>query len=141
MGSAKGPTVTVPHDAWNADRLNSFLSEIDTAISESQYARAVTLSYTCLEGFLTAFARSKSDDEGLQNELISLSRWVKEWLKNSINDYPDEVLNLLNHISYTVDRTRNQFSDAHFAGEAGLWLALYIRDLVNSQIRMLLHFM
>jgi hypothetical protein len=33
------------------------------------------------------------------------------------------------------------FSEAHFGGEAGRWLAIYMRDLVNSQVRLLFHFM
>jgi len=58
-----------------------------------------------------------------------------------IADYPDEVLNLVGQTAHAVDRARNRYSDAHFAGEAGCWLATYCRDLVNSQVRLLLHFM
>jgi hypothetical protein len=39
-----------------------------------------------------------------------------------------------------IDGSRNRFSEAHFTSEAASWLATYVRDLVNSQIR-LLHFL
>jgi hypothetical protein len=44
------------------------------------------------------------------------------------------------HVSHTVDRARNRFSEAHFEEEAARWLAVFVRDLVNTQIRLLLHF-
>jgi hypothetical protein len=47
----------------------------------------------------------------------------------------------IGHSAHAVDRARNRFSESHFGGEAGLWLATYMRDLVNTQIRLLLHFM
>lgn len=40
-----------------------------------------------------------------------------------------------------IDRTRNRFSESHFDEEADRWLAVFARDLVNSEIRLLLHFM
>jgi hypothetical protein len=48
---------------------------------------------------------------------------------------------MLNHIAHTVDRSRNGFSAAHFGEEAARWLAVFVRDLVNSEIRLLLHFL
>jgi len=33
------------------------------------------------------------------------------------------------------------FSESHFGKEADLWVGIYIRDLVNTHIRLLLHFM
>ncbi|HLW99932.1 MAG TPA: hypothetical protein VKR82_14885 [Candidatus Acidoferrales bacterium] len=33
------------------------------------------------------------------------------------------------------------FSGSHFVGEAGPWLAAFVSDLVNTEIRMLLRFM
>lgn len=56
-------------------------------------------------------------------------------------EYPDEVLNGITNAANAIDKSRNRFSQSHFAGEAGRWLAVYIRDLVNTQIRLLLHFM
>lgn len=89
----------------------------------------------------TAFFREKRPGEVPPTEIIALSREVRDWLRATIVDYPHEALNLTNHISHAVDRARNRFSEAHFGGEAGRWLATYIRDLVNTQIRPLLHFM
>ena len=39
------------------------------------------------------------------------------------------------------NKSRNRFSESHFASEAGRWLAVYVRDFANTQIRLLLHFM
>jgi hypothetical protein len=136
-----GPTAAVPPFAWGADRLNGHLAEIDAAIVDAQYERAVTLAYACLEGFYDAFYREKHLGEPPPNEIIALSRAVRDWLRSSIGDYPGEALNLTTHISHAVDRARNRFSEAHFAGEAGRWLVTYVRDLVNTQIRPRLHFM
>ena len=69
-----------------------------------------------------------------------MSREIKAYFKNRLESYPDEVLNMINQISHFVDRTRNRFSESHFDNEAANWLALFIRDLVNTQIRLLLHF-
>ena len=139
-GGAAAPMAVVPADAWGAERLNLFLEEMDAAITASAYDRAVALGYTCLEGFYRAFANGSGTGPAPQ-EIIALSRWIRDHLRGTIHDYPDEVLNLINHTSHAVDRARNRFSEAHFGGEAGRWLAVYIRDIVNTQIRLLLHFM
>jgi hypothetical protein len=139
--SALAPAVIVPPFAWGADRLNGYLGEIDSAIAAGQYERAVNLAYTCLEGFYSAFVREKHPSEPPPAEIIALSRAVRDWLRTTIVNYPDEALNLTTHISHAVDRARNRFSEAHFGEEAGRWLATYARDLVNTQIRLLLHFM
>lgn len=140
-GPAQAPTATVPPFAWGAERLNGYLSDIDASIAVAQYDRAVGLAYTCLEGFYGAFYREKHPGQIAPNEILALSRAVRDWLRSAIAEYPDEALNLTNHISHAVDRARNRFSEAHFGGEAGRWLAIYARDLVNTQIRLLLHFM
>jgi hypothetical protein len=140
-GSAHAPAAAVPPEIWNSGRLNGFLADIDAAIGASNYDRAVTLSYTCLEGFYGAFFRAKAPGQQPSHDILVLSRWIRDWIRASIADYPDEVLNLINHTSHAVDRARNRFSEAHFAGEAGRWLAVYVRDIVNTQIRLLLHFL
>ena len=94
-----------------------------------------------LEGFLGAFLRAKVPLSSYPHELIELSRSVRDYLRTTIENYPDEVLNLINHTGHGVDKARNRFSESHFADEAGSCLATYIRDLVNSEIRLLLHFM
>lgn len=140
-GGTLAPHASVPAATWNADRLNSYLDQIDAAIAQPNYERAVGLSYTCLEGFLGAFIRSKEKRETYPNEIIELSKEVKAYLKNHLAEFPDEVMNGVTQAAYAVDRSRNRFSEAHFAGEAASWLATYVRDLVNTQIRLLLHFM
>jgi hypothetical protein len=66
---------------------------------------------------------------------------VRNYLRDTLAVSPDEVLNLISHVSYAVDRARNRFREAHFGHEAARWLATSVRDLVNSQIRLLLDFM
>ena len=139
-GEALAPMAMIPPAAWNAGRLNEFLTNIDAAIAAGEYDRAVGLSYTCLEGFLGAFVRAKFQREKYENEIIALAKEVRQFLKETIADYPDELLNLVTSTAYAVDRARNRFSEAHFANEAGSWMATYVRDLVNSEIRLLLHF-
>ncbi len=140
-GGSLAPSATVPDHAWNADRLNEYLKDMDGAIAAGEYERTVTMAYTCLEGFLGAFIRAKSQRASYPNEIVTLSKDVCNLLKNINKEYPDEVLHLIKHTAHAVDRARNRFSEAHFGGEAGLWLATYMRDLVNTQIRLLLHFM
>ncbi len=140
-GGTLAPTATVPVEAWNGDRLNGYLAEIDAAIVGGNYDRAVTLSYTCLEGFLGAFVRAKDKTGPYSHEIITLAKEVKAYLKQEIKEYPDEVLNGITSSAYAVDKARNQFSESHFGSEAGSRLATYVRDLVNTQIRLLLNFM
>jgi hypothetical protein len=140
-GVAHAPAAVVPDDAWRAGRLNQHLSEIDQSITGVNYERAIALSYTCLEGFYKAFLRKNAPEHAELNEAIALSREVKRWLSNAVGAYPDEALNMVNHISHTIDRARNRFSEAHFEEEAAKWLAVYVRDLLNTQVRLLLHFM
>lgn len=140
-GPSAAPSVLIPANTWGAERLNVFLAEIDGAIAAGQYGRAVTLSYTCLEGFYGAFFRANAPTQSPPNEIIALSRWIRDYLRTSLANFPDEVLNLINQTSYAIDRARNRFSEAHFGGESARWLAIYARDLVNVQVRLLLHFM
>ena len=80
-GTAHAPNVTVPSFAWNAERLNGYLSDIDNSIAVAQYERAVTLAYTCLEGFYGAFFREKHPDKTAPNEILALSKAVRDWLR------------------------------------------------------------
>jgi hypothetical protein len=140
-GGTLAPQAVIPAEAWNGDRLNQYLAEIDRAITEPNYERAVGLSYTCFEGFLGAFLRAKEQRTVYPNEIIELAREAKNILKTNLNQFPDEVLNGITQAAHAVDKSRNRFSEAHFANEAAAWLATYVRDLVNTQIRLLLHFM
>ena len=140
-GGTVSPSAIIPPEAWNANRLNEQLAQIDGAIASGDYSRAVTLSYSSLEGFYGAFVRSTAKRDSYPHEIVALSKEVKAYLKQATKEYSDEVLNGITQAAHTVDRTRNQFSESHFANEAASWLAIYIRDLVNTQIRLLLHFM
>jgi hypothetical protein len=140
-GGTSAPMAAIPVETWSAERLNNYLRDIDAAIGTTEYDRAVTLSYTCLEGFYGAFVRAKDVREKYPNEIIELSKEVKAILKTTMKEYPDEVLNGITNAAYAIDKSRNRFSESHFAGEAGRWLAVYVRDLANTQIRLLLHFM
>jgi hypothetical protein len=140
-GVVPAPSAQIPNNAWNGERLSEHLDQMDVAIAARDYKRTVSLAYTCLEGFLGAFVRAKSKRDSYPDEIVALSKEVSDLLKTINKDYPDEVLNRIKHSAHAVDRARNRFSESHFGGEAGLWLATYMRDLVNTQIRLLLHFL
>jgi hypothetical protein len=135
------PFATIPTEAWNADRLNEFLKEMDEALQEENYGRTVTLAYTCLEGFFKTFVRENIPEKQNLKEIIELAREVKDYLKASNKQYPDDVLNLVTQTAHALNKTRDRFSESHFGDETDRWLATYMRDVVNTQIRLLLHFM
>jgi hypothetical protein len=135
------PRPVIHEEAWSADRLNEFLEAIDSSISSNNYDRAVTLAYSCLEGFLKAFVKQNIPTIKSPKEIIDLSKVVRQYFKEEIKGCPDETINMIKHICHTVDKARNRFSEAHFDKRAARWLAIFIRDLVNSEIRLLLHFM
>lgn len=140
-GETVAPTISVPADIWNAERLNGYLEDIDTSITNGDHERAITLSYTCLEGFFKAFIKHNLPDKIHITDIIAMSKEIRTYLKATIPAYPDEALKLLNHISHTIDKTRNSFSESHFGGEAEKWLSTFIRDCTNATIRLLLSFM
>lgn len=140
-GGVLAPSATIPDYAWNSDRLNQYLKEMDSAIIDRKYPLAVTLSYTCFEGFLGAFLRARDPAAEYPKEIIKLAILTRDHLKSIFKEWPDEVLKNVSHAAYAVDKARNRFSDSHFGAEAELALATYIRDLVNTQIRLLLHLM
>jgi hypothetical protein len=140
-GLAAVPAPQISEGAWNARRLTGYLRDIDGRIAERNYEGALTLTYTCLEGFLKAFLHERLPTNEVPNELIDLARTVRTELRGSISQYPDEALAMLTHIAHTIDKSRNQFSESHFDQQANRWLAVFARDLVNSEIRLLLHFM
>lgn len=140
-GMAAVPSALVSDQAWNAERLKKYLTEIDTRIASRNYTGAVTLAYTCLEGFLKAFVKHHIPEHADITDILELSKLVRKFLRESLDHYPDEALSMITHIGHTIDRTRNGFSESHFDQEAARWLAVFIRDLVNSEMRLLLHFM
>lgn len=139
-GAVPGPSAEISPLAWSSDRLARALDEIDDSITNRKYDRAVTLSYTCLEGYYKAFVRKRIPAAVEVREIIDLSKEIKKFIARHFPAYPVEVLNMVGHVSHAVDRARNQLSESHFDGEAGRWLAVYVRDLVNTQIRLLVHF-
>jgi hypothetical protein len=141
VGAVPGPIAVVPDDEWRAERLNARLQEIDGAITAKNYERAVSLAYVVMEGFYKAFIARRIPQHSGEKEIIRLSRYIKEYLSETIVAYPDEALAMVTHISHMVDRARNRFGEAHFEEEAARWLAVYVRDLVNTQIRLLSHFL
>lgn len=140
-GSAIRPIATINNDLWNADRLSQTIETVDAAITSNDLNRAVALTYTSLEGFLKAFYRAKIGSDNVPNEIVALTRAVKNWLQGQNSELPDEVFNLLSNITHATDRARNRYSEAHFEGEAPRWMAIYLRDLLNSQIRLLINFL
>ena len=140
-GAVAVPAARVNEQAWNAARLKKYLADIDVRIARAEYAGAVTLAYTCLEGFLKAFVKQHIPEHSAAAEITDLSKLVRKHLRESLEHYPDEALSMITHIGHTVDRTRNGFSESHFDQEAARWLAVFIRDLINSEMRLLLHFM
>ncbi len=139
-GAVPGPMAEISPDAWNADRLARALDEIDDSITNRKYERAVTLSYSCLEGYYKAFARKKVPTAVELREIIVLAKEIKKFIASEYPAYPAEVLNMIGHVSHAIDRARNQMSESHFDREAARWLAVYVRDLLNTQIRLLMHF-
>ena len=133
--------VMVNEDLWNADRLNKLIEAIDTSIGANELNRAVTLTYTALEGFLKAFYRAKIGQDNVPDEITTLARNVKDWLRGHNADLPNEVFNLFSNISHTIDKCRNGYSESHFDDEASRWMTQYLRDLLSSQIRLLLNFL
>ena len=140
-GNAMSPSVIVPDYIWNSEKLNNYLEQIDNCITEGQHQRAITLSYTCLEGFFRAFIEHNIPSKNGLKEILEMSREIQKYLKETVPFYPDEALRLINHISLTVDRSRNGFSEAHFGNDAEKWLSNFVRDCTNSLIRLLLSFM
>jgi len=140
IGDSTAPTAVL-QEIWDSERLTNYLEQIDNSITEGNFERAVSLGYTCLEGFYREFIRQNIPDQVAVTEIIRMGRLIKDHLRSTIESYPDEALTMINHITHTVDRCRNGFSESHYGEETQSWLATYIRDLVNSLIRMLLHFM
>ena len=88
-GGSLAPSATIPEHAWNADRLNEYLKDMDGAIASGEYERTVTMAYTCLEGFLGAFLRAKAQRASYPNEIVALSKEVCDLPKNINKEYPE----------------------------------------------------
>lgn len=140
----QGPQVAIPQDLWNADRLTEYLEKIDNAITEANYEYTLTLAYTCLEKFYKSFIREKIPAQISLTELTPMSVQIRTFIKGQLDTngiaYPEQVLTLISTMTNAICNARNNFSDSHSGNKAEKWLAVYLRDIVNSIVRMLLNF-
>lgn len=138
------PQAAIPQDLWNADRLTEYLEGMDNAITEANYEHTLTLAYTCLEGFYKSFIREKIPTKIELNELTPMAVQIRNFIKDQLeaNDiaYPDQILPLISTVTNAICNARNNFSDSHSGNRAEKWLAVYLRDNVNSIVKMLLNF-
>jgi hypothetical protein len=140
-GGTSGPGATIPPEAWNSDRLNEYVRRVDIALGNKDSEEVLTLSYTCLEGFFKAFVRKNIPSQIEEREITALAKIIRKYLKENNSEYPGEVFNVITQTAYAINRVRDGFSESHFGDEAAQWVAMYVRDLVNTHIRLLLHFM
>jgi len=133
--------VEIDSDYLNARRLNTYLAGIDSALDESNFERALTLCYTCLEGFLEAFINKHVTGYTDKFEIIKMAGAVKDYLKTNKKGYPDEFYNMITHVAHTIDRLRNNFSESHFGVTSEKTVSQYTRDLTNTEIRLLINIM
>ncbi len=137
------PTTVIPHNIWNSEKLNSSLAEIDKAIELQQFDRAVTLTYTCLEGLYKAYVNENIKEQSHTTDLMKLTKLVKNHISDKLKiegSFPQEIVNSMSTITNAVASSRNEFSESHFDKDANKWLASYARDLTNSLGRLILHF-
>lgn len=140
----QGPQVAIPQDIWNADRLTDYLEGMDKAITGANYEYTLTLAYTCLEGFYKSFIREKIPTQIALTELTPMSVHIRNFIKGQLDTngiaYPEKVLILISTVTNAICNARNDFSDSHSGNRAEKWLAVYLRDNVNSIVKMLLNF-
>ncbi len=137
------PLAVVPLDLWNSEKLNNGLKDIDHAIDAQQFNRAVTLTYTCLEGLYKSYVRKHVVAKADLTDLIQLCRVVKDDIAEKLKargPFPVEIVNAIPTLTNAVANSRNSFSESHFADDAQKWLAMFARDMTNSIGRLLLHF-
>ena len=138
------PQAEIPNNIWNADRLINYLERMDASINEGNYELALTLAYTCLEGFYKSFIREKIPSQINLNELTPMAVQIRNYLRNELDtnniEYPEQVIILISTVTNAVANARNNFSDSHSGNRAEKWVAIYIRDNVNSIVKMILNF-
>jgi hypothetical protein len=140
----QGPQAEIPADLWNADRLIGYLERMDASIDDGNYELTLTLAYTCLEGFYKSFIREKIPAQVALTELTPMAVQIRAYIKTQLDangiEYPDQVLPLISTVTNAVCNARNSFSDSHSGNRAEKWLAVYLRDNVNSMVKLLLNF-
>lgn len=134
----------IPSNLWNADRLIEYLERMDDAIISGDFELALTLAYTCLEGFYKSFIREKIPGQIHLKELTPMAVQVRNHIKNELDlnsvKYPEQVIVLISTVTNAVANARNNFSDSHSGSRVEKWAAIYIRDNVNSIVRLILNF-
>ena len=138
------PVAVVPQDLWSSKKLNLTIAEIDNAIANKDFSRAVNLAYTCLEGLYKSYVKKYIAGKEDVTGLIILSQLVKGHISEKLKEqgqFPEEIINSIVTITNAVANSRNKFSEAHFDGDAEKWLAMFARDLTNSVGRLLLNFL
>lgn len=134
----------IPDEIWNCNRLTYYLEKMDTSINEQNYDYALTLAYTCLEGFYKSFIKLNIPEREEMDSILPMSKEVKGYIQNQLSEnniaYPEQVLNLISTITNAICNARNNFSDSHSGNSAEKWLAVYLRDNVNSIVKMILNF-
>jgi len=71
---------------------------------------------------------------------VQIRNFIKAQLDANGIAYPDQVLTLISTVTNAVCNARNNFSDSHSGNRAEKWVAVYLRDNVNSIVKMLLNF-
>lgn len=143
--TAPVPRAAIPSDLMSSEKLSRSLEEIDRAIDVHDYNRAVTLTYTCLEGLYKAYCKKNLPGSESITELLPLAKTVKNDVLSKVRcnntQAPEQIINTIPSITNAIANSRNGFSESHFDQDAQRWLAVYARDLTNSIGRLLLHFM
>jgi len=73
-GSSPVPKAKIPVDFSSSEKLSRSLAEIDKAIETGQHNRAVTLSYSCLEGIFKAYLNKNIPSSPPPNDLLAMAR-------------------------------------------------------------------
>lgn len=143
-GGSPVPVTDISTDFSGVERLTRSLNNIDSAIESGQHSRAVTLSYSCLEGIYKAYLTKNMTLQAPPNDLLAMAKLVKNDILDKVKDgsqAPEQIINSIPTITNAIANSRNGFSESHFDQDAKIWLATYTRDLTNSIGRLLTHFM
>lgn len=140
-----GPQAVIPGTIWNAERLTEYLENMDTAVNEENYEYALTLAYTCLEGFYKSFIREKIPAKVHLDDLTQMAVQIRRFIKDKLDEdgieYPEQTIVLISTVTNAICNARNDFSDSHSGNRAEKWLAIYLRDNVNAIVRLILNFL
>ena len=72
---------------------------------------------------------------------VLIRNFIKGKLDTNGINYPDQVLTLISTVTNAVCNARNNFSDSLSGNRAEKWVAVYLRDNVNSVVKMLMSFL